>query len=133
MPNYIENLIRGLPGEALVILAFSETFIGQNLDNISIELRPVYGIIVLVAVFITTFLIKLFATGIAKFDGFKANNTQKIGLMFTLIVSLQAVCYSLVVVGRYIIANTDILLLVTFISIITGLVLSAIATIFPNS
>ena len=133
MPNYVENLIRGLPGEALVILAFSETFIGQNLDNIPIELRPVYGIIVLVAVFITTFLIKLFATGIAKFDGFKANNTQTIGLIFTLIVSLQAVCYSLVVVGRYIIANTDILLLVTFLSIIIGLVLSAIATIFPNS
>ena len=133
MTNYIENLIRGLPGEALVILAFSETFIGQNLDNIAIELRPVYGIIVLVAVFITTFLLKLFATGIAKFDGFKANNTQMVGLIFTLIVSFQAVCYSLVVVGEYIITNSDILLLVTFISIITGLVLSAIATIFPKS
>ena len=133
MTNYIENLIRGLPGEALVILAFSETFIGQNIDNIAIGLRPVYGIIVLVAVFITTFLLKLFATGIAKFDGFKANNTQMVGLIFTLIVSFQAVCYSLVVVGEYIITNSDILLLVTFISIITGLVLSAIATIFPKS
>ncbi|MFX1328601.1 MAG: hypothetical protein ACFE91_10765 [Promethearchaeota archaeon] len=133
MTNYVENLIRGLPGEALVILAFSETFIGQNLDNISIEILPVYGIIVLVAVFITTFLIKLFATGIAKFDGFKVNNTPIVGLIFTLIVSFQAVCYSLVVVGRYIITNTDMLMLATFISIIIGLVLSAIATIFPNS
>ena len=133
MTNYIENLIRGLPGEALVILAFSETFIGQNIDNIAIELRPVYGIIVLVAVFITTFLLKLFATGIAKFEDFKTNNTQMMGLIFTLIVSFQAVCYSLVVVGQYIITNSDLLLLVTFISIIIGLVLSAIATIFPKS
>ena len=133
MTNYIENLIRGLPGEALVIIAFSETFIGQNLDNIAIELRPVYGIIVLVAVFITTFLLKLFATGIAKFEDFKTNNTQMMGLIFTLIVSFQAVCYSLVVVGQYIITNSDLLLLVTFISIIIGLVLSAIATIFPKS
>ncbi|MFX1551967.1 MAG: hypothetical protein ACFFB9_16580 [Promethearchaeota archaeon] len=38
-----------------------------------------------------------------------------------------------VVVGRYIIANIDILLLVTFISIIIGLVLSTVATNFPNS
>jgi hypothetical protein len=133
LTNYIENLIRGLPGEALVIIAFSETFIGQNLDNIAIELRPVYGIIVLVAVFITTFLLKLFATGIAKFEDFKTNNTQMMGLIFTLIVSFQAVCYSLVVVGQYIITNSDVLLLVTFISIIIGLVLSAIATIFPKS
>ena len=133
MTNYIENLIRGLPGEALVIIAFSETFIGQNIDNIAIELRPVYGIIVLVAVFITTFLLKLFATGIAKFEDFKTNNTQMMGLIFTLIVSFQAVCYSLVVVGQYIITNSDLLLLVTFISIIIGLVLSAIATIFPKS
>ena len=133
MTNYIENLIRGLPGEALVILAFSETFIGQNIDNIAIGLRPVYGIIVLVAVFITTFLLKLFATGIAKFEDFKTNNTQMMGLIFTLIVSFQAVCYSLVVVGQYIITNSDLLLLVTFISIIIGLVLSAIATIFPKS
>ncbi len=133
MTNYIENLIRGLPGEALVIIAFSETFIGQNLDNIAIELRPVYGIIVLVAVFITTFLLKLFATGIAKFEDFKTNNTQMMGLIFTLIVSFQAVCYSLVVVSQYIITNSDVLLLVTFISIIIGLVLSAIATIFPKS
>ncbi|MFX0144207.1 MAG: hypothetical protein ACFE9C_09025 [Candidatus Hodarchaeota archaeon] len=133
MTNYVENLIRGLPGEALIIIAFSESFIGQNLDIIPIEFRPIYGIIVLIAVFITTFLLKLFATGIAKFDGFKANNTQMVGLIFTLIVSFQAVCYSLVVVGRYIIANTDILLLVTFTSIIIGLVLSAVATIFPNS
>jgi len=133
LTNYIENLIRGLPGEALVIIAFSETFIGQNLDNIAIELRPVYGIIVLVAVFITTFLLKLFATGIAKFEDFKTNNTQMMGLIFTLIVSFQAVCYSLVVVGQYIITNSDLLLLVTFISIIIGLVLSAIATIFPKS
>jgi hypothetical protein len=133
LTNYIENLIRGLPGEALVIIAFSETFIGQNLDNIAIELRPVYGIIVLVAVFITTFLLKLFATGIAKFEDFKTNNTQMMGLIFTLIVSFQAVCYSLVVVSQYIITNSDVLLLVTFISIIIGLVLSAIATIFPKS
>jgi hypothetical protein len=133
LTNYIENLIRGLPGEALVIIAFSETFIGQNLDNIAIELRPVYGIIVLVAVFITTFLLKLFATGIAKFEDFKTNNTQMMGLIFTLIVSFQAVCYSLIVVGQYIITNSDVLLLVTFISIIIGLVLSAIATIFPKS
>ena len=133
MANYIENLIRGLPGEALVILAFSESFIGQNIDNIASELRPIYGIVVLVAVFITTFLLKLFATGIAKFDDFKANNTKMVGLIFTLIVSLQAVCYSMVVIDRYIFIDSDILLLVTFISIITGLVLSAIATIFPKS
>ncbi len=133
MTNYVENLIRGLPGEALIILAFSEMFIGQNLENIPVELQPVYGYTVLIAVFITTFLLKLFATGIAKFNGFKVNNTPMVGLIFTLIVSFQAVCYSLVVVGGYIITNTDILTLATFISIIIGLVLSAIATIFPNS
>lgn len=133
MTNYLENLIRGLPGEALIIVTFSEVFIGQNLANISSELLPVYGIIVLVAVFITTFILKYFATGVAKFDGFKNNNTSLTGLIFTLIVSFQAVCYSLVVVGGYIIPNTDILILVTFISIIVGLVLSAIATIFPKS
>ncbi|MFX1464730.1 MAG: hypothetical protein ACFFBF_17065 [Promethearchaeota archaeon] len=133
MTNYVENLIRGLPGEALVILAFSEMFIGQNIDNIPIEFQPIYGYTVLIAVFITTFLLKSFATGIAKFNGFKLKNTPIVGLIFTLIVSFQAVCYSLVVVGRYIITNTDILMLVTFISIIIGLVLSAIATIFPKS
>ena len=133
MTNYIENLIRGLPGEALIIVAFSEAFIKQYLADISSELLPVYGIIVLVAVFITTFVLKYFATGIVKFDGFKNNNKISTGLIFTLIVSFQAVCYSMVVVGVYIISNTDILLLVTFISIIVGLILSAIATIFPKS
>jgi len=133
MPNYVENLIRGLPGEALIIVAFSEAFIKQNLANISMSLLPVYGIIVLIAVFITTFILKYFATGIAKFDGFKINNGTTISLIFTLIVSFQAVCYSLVVVGGYIIADTDISLLVTFLSIIIGLILSVIATIFPKS
>ena len=133
MTNYIENLIRGLPGEALIIVAFSEAFIKQYLADISSELLPVYGIIVLVAVFITTFVLKYFATGIVKFDGFKNNNKISTGLIFTLIVSFQAVCYSMVVVGVYIVSNTDILLLVTFISIIVGLILSAIATIFPKS
>jgi len=126
-------LVRGLPGEALIIVAFSEAFIRQNLADISSELLPVYGVTVLVAVFITTFILKYFATGIAKFDGFQNNNTFVIGLLFTLIVSFQAVCYSLAVVGIYIVSNTDILILVTFISIIVGLVLSAIATIFPKS
>lgn len=133
MTNYVENLIRGLPGEALIIVAFSEAFIKQYLADISSELLPVYGIIVLVAVFITTFVLKYFATGIVKFDGFKNNNKISTGLIFTLIVSFQAVCYSMVVVGVYIVSNTDILLLVTFISIIVGLILSAIATIFPKS
>ena len=133
MTNYLENLIRGLPGEALVIVAFSEAFIRQNLANISSVLLPVYGIIVLIAVFLTTFVLKYFATGIVKFDGFKDNNKTSTGLIFTLIVSFQAVCYSLVIVGVYIISNTEILILVTFISIIVGLILSAIATIFPKS
>ncbi|MFX0027082.1 MAG: hypothetical protein ACFE8M_11780 [Candidatus Hermodarchaeota archaeon] len=133
MTNYLENLIRGLPGEALIIVAFSEAFIKQYLADISSELLPIYGIIVLVAVFIVTFILKYFATGIAKFDGFKNNNKTSTGLIFTLIVSFQAICYSMVVVGVYIFSNTDILLLVTFISIIVGLVLSAIATIFPKS
>ena len=133
MPDYLENLIRGLPGEALIIVAFSEAFIKQNLANISSEFLPVYGIVVLIAVFITTFILKYFITGIAKFDGFKSNNGTTVSLVFTLIVSFQAVCYSLVVVGGYIITDTEILLLVTFLSIIIGLVLSAIATIFPKS
>ncbi|MFX1601600.1 MAG: hypothetical protein ACFFB6_13490 [Promethearchaeota archaeon] len=133
MTNYPENLIRGLPGEALIIVAFSEAFIKQNIENISSMLLPVYGIIVLVAVFIATFFLKYYATGIAKFDGFQNNNKTSTGLVFTLIVSFQAVCYSLVVVGGYIIADTGILILVTFISIIVGLILSAIATIFPKS
>jgi hypothetical protein len=129
----MENLVRGLPGEALVILAFAEAFIKQNLASISNELLPVYGIIVLVSIFIVTFILKYFATGIVKFDGFKVNNSTLTGLIFTLIVSFQAVCYSLVVVGTYIISNPDILLLVIFLSIIIGLILSATATIFPKS
>ena len=133
MPDYLENLIRGLPGEALIIVAFSEAFIKQNLANISPGFLPIYGIVVLIAVFITTFILKYFVTGIAKFDGFKVNNGTTVSLIFTLIVSFQAVCYSLVVVGVYIITDTEILLLVTFLSIIIGLVLSAIATIFPKS
>ena len=133
MPDYLENLIRGLPGEALIIVAFSEAFIKENLTSISSGLLPVYGIIVLIAVFITTFILKYFATGIVKYNGFKANNGTTISLIFTLVVSFQAVCYSLVVVGGYIIINSDILLLVTFLSVIIGLVLSAIATIFPKS
>ncbi|MFW9772948.1 MAG: hypothetical protein ACFFFB_24770 [Candidatus Heimdallarchaeota archaeon] len=133
MTDYVENLIRGLPGEALIIVAFSEAFIKQNIENISSSFLPIYGIVVLIAVFITTFILKYFATGIAKFDGFKANNGAMVGLIFTLIVSFQAVSYTLVVVGRYIISNTDILILVTFLSIIIGLVLSAVATIFPKS
>jgi len=84
-------------------------------------------------VFITTFILKYFVTGIAKYDGFKSNNGSTISLIFTLIVSFQAVCYSLVVVGGYIITDTNILLLVTFLGIIIGLILSAIATIFPKS
>lgn len=133
MPNYLENLIRGLPGEALVIVAFSEAFIKGNIANISISFLPVYGIIVLIAVFITTFILKYFATGIAKYDGFKSNNGTMISLIFTLIVSFQAVFYSLVVVGGYIITDTNISLLVTFLSVIIGLILSAVATIFPKS
>ncbi len=133
MTNYIENLVRGLPGEALIIVAFAEAFIKQNLASISNELLPVYGIIVLVSVFIITFILKYFATGIIKFDGFKINNSTLTGLIFTLIVSFQAVCYSLVVVGGYIISDPNILLLVIFISIIIGLILSAAATIFPKS
>ena len=133
MTNYLENLIRGLPGEALIIVAFSEVFIKQNLANISSSFLPIYGIVVLIAVFITTFILKYFVTGIAKYDGFKSNNGSTISLIFTLIVSFQAVCYSLVVVGGYIITDTDILLLVTFLGIIIGLILSAIATIFPKS
>ncbi|MHA2392702.1 MAG: hypothetical protein ACXAEX_12220 [Promethearchaeota archaeon] len=133
MTNYLENLIRGLPGEALIIVAFSEAFIKQNLANISSSFLPIYGIVVLIAVFITTFILKYFVTGIAKYNGFKSNNGSTISLIFTLIVSFQAVCYSLVVVGGYIITDTDILLLVTFLSIIIGLILSAIATIFPKS
>jgi len=133
MPNYVENLIRGLPGEALIIVAFSEAFIKQNLANISMSLLPVYGIIVLIAVFITTFILKYFATGIAKYDGFKINNGTIISLIFTLIVSFQAFFYSLVVVGGYIFTDTNISLLVTFLSIIIGLILSAVATIFPKS
>ncbi|MFX0030824.1 MAG: hypothetical protein ACFE8B_16545 [Candidatus Hermodarchaeota archaeon] len=133
MTNYLENLIRGLPGEALIIVAFGEAFIKQNIENISSDYLPVYGIIILIAVFITTFVLKYFVTGIAKFDGFKNNNGSMIGLIFTLIVSFQAVCYSLVVVGGYIITNTDISLLVTFLSVIIGLILSAVATIFPKS
>ena len=133
MTNYLENLIRGLPGEALIIVAFSEAFIKQNLANISMSLLPVYGIIVLIAVFLTTFVLKYFATGIVKYDGFKANNGTTISLIFTLIVSFQALFYSLVVVGGYIITQPDIALLVTFLSIIIGLILSATATIFPKS
>ncbi|MFX1457734.1 MAG: hypothetical protein ACFFDB_20390 [Promethearchaeota archaeon] len=133
MPNYLENLIRGLPGEALVIVSFGEAFIKQNVENISSNFLPAYGIIILVAVFIITFVLKYFATGIAKFDGFKSNNGTMIGLIFTLIVSFQAVSYSLVVVGGYIFTNTDIALLVTFIGVIIGLILSAVATIFPKS
>ncbi|NHJ21416.1 MAG: hypothetical protein EAX91_10755 [Candidatus Lokiarchaeota archaeon] len=133
MPNYVENLIRGLPGEALIIVAFSEAFIKENVANISMSFLPVYGIIVLIAVFITTFILKYFATGIVKFDGFKLNNGTTIGLIFTLIVSFQAVCYSLVVVGGYIFTDTDISLLVTFLGVIIGLILSAVATIFPKS
>ncbi len=133
MTNYLENLIRGLPGEALIIVAFGEAFIKQNVENISINFLPAYGIIILIAVFITTFVLKYFVTGIAKFDGFKSNNGSMIGLIFTLIVSFQAVSYSLVVVGGYIITNTDISLLVTFLSVIIGLILSAVATIFPKS
>ena len=126
-------MIRGLPGEALIIVAFGEAFIKQNIDNISSDLLPAYGIIILIAVFITTFVLKYFITGIAKYDGFKNNNGTMTGLIFTLIVSFQAVCYSLVVVGGYIITNTDISLLVTFLSVIIGLILSAVATIFPKS
>ena len=133
MANYLENLIRGLPGEALIIVAFSEAFIKQNLANISSTFLPIYGIIVLIAVFITTFILKYFVTGIAKYNGFKSNNGSTISLIFTLIVSFQAVSYSLVIVGGYIITNTEILLLVTFLSVIIGLILSAIATIFPKS
>ncbi|MHA2392583.1 MAG: hypothetical protein ACXAEX_11625 [Promethearchaeota archaeon] len=133
MPNYLENLIRGLPGEALIIVAFGEAFIKQNIENISSVFLPAYGIIILIAVFITTFVLKYFVTGIAKYDGFKSNNGSTIGLIFTLIVSFQAVSYSLVVVGGYIIANTDISLIVTFLSVIIGLILSAVATIFPKS
>jgi hypothetical protein len=133
MPDYLENLIRGLPGEALIIVAFSEAFIKENLASISSGFLPAYGIIVLIAVFITTFILKYFAKGIVKYNGFKANNGTTISLIFTLIVSFQAVSYSLVVVGGYIITNSDILLLVTFLSVIIGLVLSAIATIFPKS
>ncbi|MHA2394377.1 MAG: hypothetical protein ACXAEX_20760 [Promethearchaeota archaeon] len=133
MPNYLENLIRGLPGEALIIIAFGEAFIKQNIESISSSFLPAYGIIILIAVFITTFVLKYFATGIAKYNGFKSNNGSTICLIFTLIVSLQAVSYSLVVVGGYIIANTDIALIVTFLSVIIGLILSAVATIFPKS
>jgi hypothetical protein len=133
MANYLENLIRGLPGEALVIVAFAEAFIKQNLENISPGLLPIYGIAVLISVFIITFILKYFATGIAKFDGFKNNNTAIIGLLFTLVVALQAVCYSFVVVGIYIISNAEFQLLSIFLSVIIGLILSATATIFPKS
>lgn len=132
MANYLENLIRGLPGEALIIVAFSEAFIKQNIESISPSFLPIYGIIVLIAVFITTFILKYFATGIAKFDGFKANNGAMISLLFTLLVSFQAVSYSLVVVASYIFSVPDAVL-VTFLCIIIGLVLSAAATIFPKS
>ena len=133
MTNYLENLIRGLPGEALIIVAFSEAFIKQNLENISSEFLPVYGIIVLIAVFITTFILKYFATGIVKYNDFKINNGTTISLIFTLIVAFQAVCYSLVVVGVYIFTDPNILTLVTFLSVIIGLILSAVSTIFPKS
>ena len=133
MTNYLENLVRGLPGEALVIVAFAEAFIGQNLAHISIDLLPIYGIIVLISVFILTFILKYFATGIVKFDGFKVNNTTIMGLLFTLIVSFQAVCYSFVVVGKYIISNPDFQLLSIFLSVVIGLILSATATILPKS
>lgn len=133
MPNYVENLIRGLPGEALIIVALSEAFIKENVANISMSFLPVYGIIVLIAVFITTFILKYFATGIVKFDGFKLNNGTTIGLIFTLIVSFQAVCYSLVVVGGYIFTDINTSLLATFLGIIIGLILSAVATVFPKS
>ncbi|MFW9951798.1 MAG: hypothetical protein ACFFKA_16905 [Candidatus Thorarchaeota archaeon] len=133
MTNYVENLVRGLPGEALVIVAFSEAFIKENLESISSQLLPVYGIIVLISVFILTFILKHFATGIVKFDGFKSNNTTLTGILFTLLVSFQAVSYSFVVVGGYIILNPEFLLLGTFISIIIGLILSGVATIFPKS
>ena len=133
MTNYLENLVRGLPGEALVIVAFAEAFIKQNLENISTTLLPIYGIIVLISVFVLTFILKYFATGIVKFDGFKVNNTTLTGLLFTLIVSFQAVCYSFVVVGIYIIANAEFQLLSIFLSVVIGLILSAVATIFPKS
>ena len=133
MTNYLENLVRGLPGEALVIVAFAEAFIKQNLENISTALLPIYGIIVLISVFVLTFILKYFATGIVKFDGFKVNNTTITGLIFTLVVSFQAVCYSFVVVGIYIIANAEFQLLSIFLSVVIGLILSAVATIFPKS
>jgi hypothetical protein len=133
MTDYLENLVRGLPGEALIIVAFGEAFIKQNLASISSALLPVYGVVVLIAVFITTFILKYFATGIAKFDGFKTNNTTSMGLLFTLLVSFQAVCYSLVVVGGYIVSDPNTLLLLMFLSIIIGLILSATTTIFPKS
>ena len=133
MTNYLENLVRGLPGEALVIVAFAEAFIKQNLENISTTLLPIYGIIVLISVFVLTFILKYFATGIVKFDGFKVNNTTITGLIFTLVVSFQAVCYSFVVVGIYIIANAEFQLLSIFLSVVIGLILSAVATIFPKS
>jgi hypothetical protein len=133
LTNYLENLVRGLPGEALVIVAFAEAFIKQNLENISTTLLPIYGIIVLISVFILTFILKYFATGIVKFDGFKVNNTTITGLIFTLVVSFQAVCYSFVVVGIYIIANAEFQLLSIFLSVVIGLILSAVATIFPKS
>lgn len=116
-----ENLTKSLPGEALVLVGFGEGFIKQNIEDISATLLPAYAISILIAVFLATFFIKYFVITALK----------KRKIFFALIVSFQAISYSLVIVAGYIFSGQTLIFTI-FISVIIGLVLSAVATAFPK-
>lgn len=116
-----ENLTKTLPGEALVIVSVGEGFIKNNLENIDPSLLPFYGIIILIAVFVSTIVLKHLIIGNV------AANLKKKKITSMLLISFQALFYSLVIVSAYIFTGGFIILM-KFIGIIAGLVLSVSGT-----
>ncbi len=109
-----------------------EAFLKENIQNIPRAQLPIFGYAGLFAVFFVTFTSKYFATGVAgsKDNIYTANSKTKNFLM-TLIVSIQALAYSMVIVAIYIIPN-EYLLLTKFLSILIGLSLTGVGVKFSG-
>jgi len=128
-----KNLTKTLPGEAVFIISFSEVFIRGNLDNIPLWQLPYFGWASLLAAFLLTFLLKYKVTGApASSSTAYRDNSRLKNLLITLVVSIQAVAYSTVVLAVYMVPE-DYLLLVKYLSILLGLFLSGVGTVYSDN
>lgn len=116
-----------------MVISFSEAFLKENIDNIPEHQLPLYGYTILIAVFCITFLVKYSITGVPASNAKDyQKNSKKKNILVTILVSIQAIAYSMTFFAEYIISN-DYLLYTKFVSMLIGFALSIAGALFSDS